>query len=78
MEISARNQLPGVIKSIKSGAILSEVVIATGDNEITAVITRGSADHLNLKEGDLVYAVVKATEVIVAKPSPTDTTPEFA
>ena len=67
MEISARNKLPGVVRSIKSGAILSEVVIAMGDSEITAVITRGSADNLDLKEGDKVYAVVKATEVMVAK-----------
>ena len=67
MEVSARNKLPGVIKSIKSGAIFSEVIIAVGDNEVTAVITRGSADELNLKEGDKVYAVVKATEVMVAK-----------
>lgn len=67
MEISARNRLPGVVKAIKSGAILAEVTIGVGDNDITAVITKGSADNLDLKVGDKVFAIVKATEVMVGK-----------
>jgi molybdopterin-binding protein len=67
VEISARNKLPGMVKAIKSGAILAEVTISVGDNEITAIITKGSADMLNLKVGDRVFAIVKATEVIVGK-----------
>ncbi|HEX78661.1 MAG TPA: TOBE domain-containing protein [Dehalococcoidia bacterium] len=67
MEISARNKLPGVVKEIKSGAILAEVTISVGDNDITAIITKGSADQLDLKVGDRVYAIVKATEVMIGK-----------
>ena len=67
MEISARNSLPGVVKSIRGGAILAEVIIGVGDNEITAVITKGSAEQLDLKVGDKVFAIVKATEVMVGK-----------
>jgi molybdopterin-binding protein len=67
VEISARNKLPGMVKAIKSGAILAEVTISVGDNEITAIITKGSADMLNLKVGDRVFAIVKATEVMVGK-----------
>jgi molybdopterin-binding protein len=67
MEISARNKLPGVVKSIRSGAILTEVNIGVGDNDVTAIITKGSAEHLDLKVGDQVFAIVKATEVIVGK-----------
>ena len=67
MEISARNKLPGVVKAMRSGAILAEVIIGVGDNEITAIITKGSAEQLDLKVGDQVFAIVKATEVMVGK-----------
>ena len=67
MEISARNKLPGVVKAMRSGAILAEVIIGVGDNEITAIITKGSAEQLDLKAGDQVFAIVKATEVMVGK-----------
>ncbi|MFC2027037.1 molybdopterin-binding protein [Chloroflexota bacterium] len=52
MEISARNKLSGVVKAMISGAILAEVIIGVGDNEITAIITNGSAEQLDLKVGD--------------------------
>ncbi len=65
--ISARNQLPGKITSIKLGAVMAEVVIAVGDVEVVAAITRGSVESLGLKVGDEVKAVIKATEVMVAK-----------
>jgi len=67
VEISARNKLPGVVKAMRSGAILAEVTIGVGDNEVTAIITKGSAEHLDLKVGDKVFAIVKATEVMVGK-----------
>jgi tungstate transport system substrate-binding protein len=65
--LSARNQFEGVIKSITLGTVMAEVVVAVGDLEFVAAITRGSADALDLKVGDKVKAVVKATEVMVAK-----------
>ncbi len=65
--LSARNQLPGKIKSIKLGTVMAEVVVAVGDNEIVAAITRGSVESLGLKVGDEVKAVIKATEVMVSK-----------
>jgi molybdopterin-binding protein len=67
MELSARNQLPGRVKSIKLGAVMAEVVIDVNGLEIVAAITRTSAESLGLKEGDQVRAVVKATEVMVGK-----------
>jgi molybdopterin-binding protein len=67
MELSARNQLPGTVTSIKLGAVMAEVVIDVNGLEIVAAITRTSAESLGLKEGDRVRAVVKATEVMVAK-----------
>jgi len=65
--LSARNQFEGVIKSLKMGAVMAEVVVAVGEIEFVAAITRGSADAMGLKVGDEVKAVVKATEVMVAK-----------
>jgi molybdopterin-binding protein len=67
MKISARNQLKGTVKSITKGAVNSEVVIDIGGgNVVTAMITANSVQNLGLKEGKAVYAVVKASEVMVA------------
>lgn len=65
--LSARNQLPGTIRSIKLGNVMAEVVIEVAGVEVVAAITRGSVEALNLKEGDQVRAIIKATEVMVAK-----------
>ncbi|MDO8691516.1 MAG: TOBE domain-containing protein [Dehalococcoidia bacterium] len=67
MEISARNQLPAVVKSIKLGTVMAEVVMSVGAYEIVAAITRSSVDRLGIREGDKVTAMIKATEVMVAK-----------
>lgn len=67
MGISARNQFPGTIKSIKHGAVMSEVVIAIGEGiEIVSLISVSSAKRLKLKKGGSAVAVIKATEVIVS------------
>jgi len=67
MKISARNQIAGTVKSIKKGPVSTEVVIAiAGGNEIVSSITTHSAESLKLHEGSKVYAVVKASEVMVA------------
>ena len=67
MELSARNQLPGTVKSVKLGGVMAEVVIDVNGLEVVAAITRTSAEALDLKVGDQVKAVMKATEVMVAK-----------
>ncbi len=67
MKISARNQIPGIVKSIKKGPVSTEVVISIGSgNEIVSSITTTSAETLKLHEGSKVYAIVKASEVMVA------------
>jgi molybdopterin-binding protein len=65
--LSARNQFRGTVRSIKLGNVMAEVVVAVGELEFVSAITRGSVESLNLKVGDEVFAVVKATEVMVAK-----------
>jgi molybdopterin-binding protein len=67
MKMSARNQLPGTIKKVKIGAVMAEVVMKVGDQELVAAITSGSAKRMKLKVGDTVFAVIKATEVMIAK-----------
>jgi molybdopterin-binding protein len=66
MKLSARNQIPGTVKSIRKGPVSTEVVITiAGGNEIVSSITTHSAESLKLREGSKVYAVVKASEVMV-------------
>ena len=66
--LSARNQFPAIVKSVKLGNIMAEVVMTVGDVEIVAAITRGSAEELGLKAGEAVKAVIKSTEVMIDKP----------
>ncbi|HEV8487094.1 MAG TPA: TOBE domain-containing protein [Blastocatellia bacterium] len=67
MSISARNRLKGKITEIKLGNVMAHVTIKVGQNIMESVITRQSAEEMNLKKGDTVTAVVKATEVMVSK-----------
>jgi molybdopterin-binding protein len=68
VELSARNQIAGTVKSITLGAVMADVTIDIGNGQtLTAAITRNSVERLGLKEGDAVVAVIKATEVMVGK-----------
>jgi molybdopterin-binding protein len=67
MEISARNQMQGTVQSVKSGSVMAEITVNIEAGSIAAVITDSSREHLNLKEGDQVTVVIKATEVMIAK-----------
>ena len=67
MQISARNKLAGTVTSITLGGVMAEVVVTVGDNEIVSVVTRTSAEELGLSEGDAVIAIIKSTEVMLAK-----------
>ena len=65
--LSARNQIPGIIKSISRGGITAEVIIITASGlEISSIITLGSCVRMNLEPGDNVTAIVKSSDVILA------------
>jgi molybdate transport system regulatory protein len=67
MALSARNQFPGTIRSIKLGAVMAEVVIDIGGgHQIVSLISASSAKRLKLKKGGTAIAVIKATEVIIS------------
>ena len=67
MKISARNVLKGTVKSVVHGAVNSEVVVELpGGHELVSIITRSSAEALDLAAGREVYAVIKASNVMIA------------
>ena len=65
--LSARNQFKGKVKSVTLGNVVAEVIISVGSFEIVSVISRTSAEHMSLKVGDEVTAVIKSTEVLIDK-----------
>jgi molybdopterin-binding protein len=67
MQLSARNQLKGKVKTVTLGAIMAEVVIDIGGQDMVSEISKGSAERLALKTGDAVTVIVKATEVMIGK-----------
>ena len=68
LRFSPRNQLQAKVKLVNLGTVMAEVVVALPDGqEIVSAITRTSAESLNLKAGDSVVAIIKSTEVMIAK-----------
>jgi molybdopterin-binding protein len=67
MKLSTRNQLAGKVTDVKVGTIMSEITVDVGGQSIVAAITRGSAEHLELAQGDEVTVLIKATEVMLGK-----------
>jgi molybdopterin-binding protein len=67
MKISARNTLKGTIKKIVSGAVNSEITLEVAPGvEVVSIITKASVESLSLTEGKEAYAVIKASEVMIA------------
>jgi len=67
MTLSARNQLPGTVKSVVLGSVVAEVVVDVAGHEVAAAVTRHTAETLDIKAGDSVKVVIKATEVMIDK-----------
>ncbi len=66
MKISARNILKGKVKQVKAGAVNTEVIVELpGGAEIVSIITKESAQNLKLAKGKTVYAVIKASNVMI-------------
>jgi len=73
MPLSARNQFVGTALSVKTGSVMSEVVIDIGGgHQIISLISASSARRLKLKKGSQVVAIIKATEVLVSTDVPDD------
>lgn len=67
MKISARNVIKGKVKNVNPGAVNSEITIEIpGGAEVVSIITKISSDNLELAPGKEVYAVIKASNVMIA------------
>ncbi|MGE7470109.1 TOBE domain-containing protein [Bosea sp. NPDC003192] len=66
MKISARNQLKGTIIEIVKGATTAHVKLDVGGAIVTSAITNAAVDELRLAVGQKAYAVVKASDVMIA------------
>lgn len=63
--ISARNILKVTVSKVNIGTINAEIMMSAGDNILTAQITKESKEQLMIKEGDVVYAIIKASNIIL-------------
>ena len=67
MKVSARNSLKGTVKTITPGTVNTEVVIEVAPGvDVVSIITKASAEALELTEGKEVYAMVKASNIMLA------------
>ena len=67
VSISGRNQLRGIVEEVRADGLLAQVRLRIGDQRLTAVITRDAVDELKLRRGDEALAIIKSTEVMIAK-----------
>lgn len=66
MKLSARNILKGKVVDVKKGATTAHIKLDIGGQTVTAAITNEAADELKLAKGQDAYAVIKASDVMVA------------
>jgi molybdopterin-binding protein len=66
--LSARNRLSGYIEEVRVDGLLAQVQLRVGDQRLTAVITADAVHALKLRRGDDAIAIVKSTEVMIARP----------
>jgi molybdopterin-binding protein len=66
--LSARNRLRGFVDEVRVDGLLAQVRLRVGDQALTAVITADAVRALRLRRGDDAFAIVKSTEVMIAKP----------
>jgi len=66
-KLSARNQLPGKVLEVEKSELVCKITVEIEPSTITSVVTREAVEKLDIKPGDRIYAVIKSTEVMVAK-----------
>lgn len=65
--LSGRNQLRGFVEEVRTDGLLSQVRLRVGDQSLTAVITSDAVRELKLRRGDTAIAIIKSTEVMIAR-----------
>jgi molybdopterin-binding protein len=66
--LSARNRLTGFVEEVRIDGLLAQVRLRVGSQTLTAVVTADAIHALKLRRGDDALAVIKSTEVMIAKP----------
>jgi molybdopterin-binding protein len=69
--LSARNRLYGFVEEVRVDGLLAQIRLRVGDQSLTAVITADAVRALKLRRGDDAIAIVKSTEVMIARRTPT-------
>ena len=67
--LSGRNRLRGFVEEVRSDGLLGQVRLRIGDQFLTAVITSDAIQELKLRRGDDAIAIIKSTEVMIARES---------
>ena len=67
MALSGRNQLRGFVEEVRTDGLVGQVRLRIGDQTLTAVITSDALTELKLRRGDDALAIIKATEVMIAR-----------
>ena len=75
--LSARNRLHGFIDEVRIDGLLAQVRLRVGDQRLTAIITADAVRALKLRRGDDAMAIIKSTEVMIARSHGPDRTPRF-
>jgi molybdopterin-binding protein len=73
--LSGRNQLRGFIEEVRIDGLLAQVRLRIGDQRLTAVITADAVEELKLKRGDHALAIIKSTEVMIAREAELESPP---
>jgi molybdopterin-binding protein len=74
-DLSARNRLHGYIEEVRVDGLLAQIRLRVGDQMLTAVVTSDAVRALKFKRGDNAMAIIKSTEVMVARPRAAGGTP---
>ena len=67
MALSGRNRLRGFVEEVRVDGLLAQVRLRIGDQTLTAVITGDAIQELKLRRGDEAVAIIKSTEVMIAR-----------
>jgi molybdopterin-binding protein len=70
VSLSGRNRLRGFVEEVRRDGLIAQVRLRVGDQMLTAVITSDAIDDLKLRRGDDAVAIIKSTEVLIAREAP--------
>ena len=65
--VSGRNQLVGRVVDVKASGLMAQVTLSIGGQRITSIITADAVREMGLRKGDVVAALIKATEVMIMR-----------